>query len=113
MSSIDYEVYAKELENWYDNNDFYEMRTATELCNIFDFCNFSTRQFVSAFTIISKKFNSSEVISISQHAKIGKFENEEVAFNVLEFLSKLIHNSAINDAVSYIKNQKAHNGKNI
>ncbi|EAX90729.1 hypothetical protein TVAG_134520 [Trichomonas vaginalis G3] len=113
MSSPDYESYAKEIEKWYDSEDFYVNKTASELCNIFDLCRFSSRQFIGAFTIISKKFQYSEVSTISQHAKISHFENFEDAFEILYFISKILNTKVITDAAISLKNQKPKMGKNI
>ncbi|EAX90730.1 hypothetical protein TVAG_134530 [Trichomonas vaginalis G3] len=89
------------------------MKTAKELSNIFDFCNFSIKQFIYEFTNISKRFKSSEVFSILQHAKIRNFEDENSAFGVIDVISILFNNSAITDAASYIKKQKTKQGKYI
>ncbi|EAY06327.1 hypothetical protein TVAG_065840 [Trichomonas vaginalis G3] len=113
MTHIDYEAYARDLNIWYNNVEFYDVRTAADLCKIFDCCKFSTNQFIQIFTIINKKFNSSEVIAISQHARIQTFENGEKAFDALNFISKLLNNKAISDATTYIKDHTAQTGKNI
>ena len=47
ISSVNYEVFAKDFDRSYDDEEFYDMKTAKELSNIFDFCNFSTIKFIS------------------------------------------------------------------
>ncbi|EAX98991.1 hypothetical protein TVAG_432000 [Trichomonas vaginalis G3] len=113
MAAPDYESYAKEIEKWYNSDEFYENRTVSELCNIFDLCSFSSSQFIEAFTIISKKFKYSEVSIISQHVKVTQFESFEDAFEALDFISKILNTKVISDAAISLKNQKPKTGKNI
>ncbi|EAX94701.1 ankyrin repeat protein, putative [Trichomonas vaginalis G3] len=112
MSSIDYGTYAKDFSNWYNNEDFYELRTVSDLCKIFDLCKFSTNQFIQAFTIISKKFSSTEVATISQHVYLQSFVSKESAFEALDFISKITNNESINGILNYLKSNTVKNGKN-
>lgn len=113
MCSIDYERYAKDFGNWYNNEEFIGMRSVTELSLIFDLCLFSTKQFFDPFTIISNKFKFSEVHSIMQHAKIGNFENTETAFEILNFISRILNNRILLDISTFIKLQKAESQPNV
>ncbi|EAX95166.1 ankyrin repeat protein, putative [Trichomonas vaginalis G3] len=113
MIKIDFEYQAKQINNWYDNETFLNHRSLAELCQIFDYCFFSTNQFMETFSFLRKKYKISELLLLSQHAKINYFENSDSAFEILEFLSIILNNRIISDAAKFLQRQKSQTNQNL
>lgn len=108
MTSIDYDTYAKTLNSWYNDEEFISLRTVSELCNIFDKCSFTTKQYKTTFSIISRKFNTSDVSTLSQHAKIDNFEDTQAAFEILNFISRILNHNTLRDISVFVQTHKYH-----
>lgn len=69
--SIDLEYYAKNIEAWYQNDDFYELRTRHDFCKILSLAKLSGEQFNIILKKLKNFFMEEDIMTMIKVIKVN------------------------------------------
>ncbi|EAY02546.1 hypothetical protein TVAG_494950 [Trichomonas vaginalis G3] len=97
MSTIDYSYYAKHIKTYCNDEEFVELRTVDEMCQIMQRTKLPVSQFVDLFLMMKKHFNPIELFQILQSTKLN------IGSNLKDIQKVIICLSCVLDAKIFSK----------
>lgn len=101
--TIDLQYYSQRIDEWYDNKEFYELRTAEQLGQLLELCELDIKKFSKMSKHINKCFDDSAKLEIIQHAKLTYGTRMSNVFTLIEIISKLLNINILREAITLIK----------